>query len=69
MKRQGTGLGLSTVKRIVETYVRGKDLVESDLGKGSKFTFVLPKGGADKIIERTEGACHFTTQALWDFAW
>jgi signal transduction histidine kinase len=42
MERQGTGLGLSIVKRIVESY-GGKIWVESEKGKGSKFTFALPK--------------------------
>jgi len=42
VERQGTGLGLSIVKRIVETY-GSRVWVESELGRGSKFTFVLPK--------------------------
>jgi signal transduction histidine kinase len=42
MNRQGTGLGLSIVKRILETY-GGNISVESELGKGTKFTFTLPK--------------------------
>jgi signal transduction histidine kinase len=42
MERQGTGLGLSIVKRIVETY-GGRVWVESEQGKGTKFSFALPK--------------------------
>ena len=42
MERQGTGLGLSIVKRIVENY-GGRIWVESEQGKGSKFSFALPK--------------------------
>lgn len=37
----GTGLGLPIVKRIVETY-GGSIGVESEVGKGTRFTFTLP---------------------------
>gem|GEM_PF-1012928 len=40
-KAKGQGLGLAVVKRLVEA-LNGKVTVESDLGKGTKFTITLP---------------------------
>jgi len=37
----GSGLGLAIVKQLVEAH-GGRVRVESELGKGSKFTFSLP---------------------------
>jgi two-component system, OmpR family, phosphate regulon sensor histidine kinase PhoR len=37
----GTGLGLAIVKHIVEAH-GGKVFIESELGKGSQFSFTLP---------------------------
>jgi len=42
MDAHGTGLGLSIAKRVVELY-GGQLHVESELGKGSRFTFVFPR--------------------------
>jgi signal transduction histidine kinase len=39
---QGTGMGLAIVQRMIESY-GGKIWLESELGRGSKFTFMLPR--------------------------
>ena len=41
-KQEGTGLGLSIVKDIIGFH-KGKIWVESEIGKGSKFIFILPR--------------------------
>ena len=41
--RSGTGIGLSLVKSIVDL-LGGNIYVESEYGKGSKFTVQLPSG-------------------------
>ncbi len=40
-KRKGTGLGLAVTKKIIDEH-RGKILVESQEGKGTAFTIILP---------------------------
>ncbi|HEX9916965.1 MAG TPA: ATP-binding protein, partial [candidate division Zixibacteria bacterium] len=41
-REEGTGLGLSTVKKIVEAH-RGDIYIQSELGKGTKVRVILPK--------------------------
>jgi signal transduction histidine kinase len=43
-KQRGWGLGLSLVKRIIETYHKGRVFVlKSELGKGTTFRIILQK--------------------------
>ncbi|MFC2014884.1 sensor histidine kinase [Chloroflexota bacterium] len=52
-KRGGTGLGLAVTKQIVEKF-GGEIWVESEYGKGSRFTFTLPL--ANKLLTNREEA-------------
>lgn len=46
----GTGLGLSIVKRIIENY-DGKIFVESEIGKGTCFTLMIPKSSKSPLAK------------------
>lgn len=45
----GAGLGLAIVQRIVESH-NGSVYVESELGKGSTFTVLLPRAGSSSAL-------------------
>lgn len=52
-QHEGTGLGLVLVSRLTEMH-GGSVSVESELGKGSRFTVSLPRGAGAEALQPTE---------------
>jgi len=50
---KGFGLGLSYVKKIIEAH-EGKISIDSELNKGSTFSFFIPFSRKEKITEEDE---------------
>ena len=54
-EKESTGIGLSLVKKIVNNW-GGSIRLESELGKGARFVFTIPKKGATDEKQKTDTA-------------
>ncbi|MGI6521714.1 MAG: ATP-binding protein [Fermentimonas sp.] len=59
-KVQGTGIGLSLVKTIVEDLMNGEITVESEKGVGSKFSITIPDRAVDETATSEATSREFT---------
>jgi len=60
---EGTGLGLALVKQIVELH-GGQVTVESEVGKGSRFTFALPYELSPSMVSESESTAVSSQQLV-----
>jgi signal transduction histidine kinase len=65
-KKLGTGLGLSIAKAIIDAH-QGRFLIESELGQGTHFTFLIPTHLHTKALPNTE-TCSDSKNQLADSA-
>lgn len=68
LRVQGYGLGLSIVRRIVEK-LNGRVFLESQLGEGSKFGFILPAAEAQMSKPQQRGGCHDFCRSFCHCRW
>ncbi|HSQ42176.1 MAG TPA: ATP-binding protein, partial [Fibrobacteraceae bacterium] len=64
-QRQGTGIGLTVTKQLVELH-GGTISVQSQMGKGSDFSFTLPLAPAEAMLETSPQILH---QIASDVQW
>jgi signal transduction histidine kinase len=68
-KTQGTGLGLSLAKQLVELHGGGIRLKSEGRGRGSRFSFTLPVKTIDEKIHHSVRKARVLSKAKVDEAW